>query len=238
MPSLTELSESIRFVVPSKDRDFSRQKEPFQAQSIPADVAMANDSGNAGIKAIQKVMRHNPIGPSYVKSFPIDGKPNRKILDVLLNFSWTVKRKTGKTFNIVKGNSINQTEFQKAWEAIKPKKKIETVETVELEGSELIRSFQNFFAGSQPLIGILYKGPKDGLINDDLIAAAKSTEAKIANAISNKGVTGMIWSGSAFKTSAGDVLSALELISNHQKMTVMSSKDRSFVFSKLLTICN
>jgi hypothetical protein len=232
-PSLSELSESIQFVVPSEDRDFFRPRDSYYAQT-PPDVAMSDDGQN-WVRQVQKVMKGNPISPPYPG--PIDGKINRKLLDVLLNFSWTLKRKTGKQFNIVSGNSINQGELTKALIALKeflhPKpQKEEKIE--EDKSDETVLAFQKFFSTAQPVIGVLYNGPQDGKLNDDLIAAAKRAEIKISNAVGQQGAQGMIWGGSGFGTSTEDVSSALGIITKNKKVAFFTSEERIRIFSSIL----
>jgi len=218
--TINEFSNATTFVVPSEDRDFSRPKEPFMNQTFPEDSALANDGGKDWVKQIQKIMKGNPISPSYPG--PIDGKINRKLLDVLLNFSWTLKRKTGKSFNLINGNSINQSQFLKAMVVLKnflkPKKKIKT-EEVTLKKNEIVLAFQKFFSSSHPIIGTLYNGSKDGEINSELITAAQKAEGKISLAINNKSVKGMIWGGDNFSTSPDDVSTALNFINQYKQNT-------------------
>jgi len=240
-PSLSELSETIRFVVPSEDRDFERPRDSYYAQTSP-DTAMAEDNGQEWVKQVQQVMKNNPISPPFPG--PIDGKISRKLLDVLLNFSWTLKRKTGKQFNIVSGSSINQGELAKALGALKEylqPKKVEQKEDKEDENVEedksdkTVLAFQKFFSTAHPIIGQLYNGPKDGQINDELIAAAKSAEIKISNAVGEQGAQGLIWGGKGFSTSPGDVSTALSLISKHKKVAFLTSKERIRIFSSMLS---
>ena len=224
-PSLSELSETIRFVVPSEDRDFERPRESYYAQT-PPDTAMAEDSEQEWVKQVQQVMKNNPISPPYPG--PIDGKINRKLLDVLLNFSWTLKRKTGKQFNIVSGHSINQGELAKALKALKEylqpkqvekKKEDQEDEKVEEDKSDkTVLAFQKFFSSAHPIIGQLYSGPKDGKINDELIAAAKNAEIKISNAVGEQVAQGLIWGGNGFSTYPEDVETAISLIRKHKKI--------------------
>ena len=234
-PSVSELSETIRFVVPSEDRDFSRPRDSYYAQT-PPDTAMADDEGGQEwVKQVQKIMKGNPISPPYPG--PVDGKINRKLLDVLLNFSWTLKRKTGKQFNIVSGNSINQGELAKAMAALKehlhPKKKEDEV-VEEDKTDETVLAFQKFFSTSQPVIGTLYNGPQDGKLNNELIAAAQTAETKISNAVGKPGAQGMIWGGGGFVTSTGDVSAALSLITKHKKIAFLTSEERIRIFSGML----
>lgn len=230
-PSISELSESIRFVVPSENRDFSRPRDSYYAQT-PPDRAMAEDSGKDWVKQVQRVMKNNPISPPYPGA--IDGKISRKLLDVLLNFSWTLKRKTGKQFNIVSGNDINQDELARALvtlkELIHPKN-----EKIEDRSDKTILAFQKFFGTAHPVIGVLYDGPQDGKINNELIDAAKSAEIKISNAIGQQGAQGMIWGGNGFATFPEDISSAIEIIVKHKKATFFTSEERIRIFSNILS---
>lgn len=209
-PSLTDHSRATQVVVPSEDRDFSRPRNNFWAQEMSPDMSAADDSSRDWVRDIQKMMKNNPISPPYLG--PIDGKINRKLLDVLLNFSWTLGRKTGKTYDIVQGNSINQSELSKALQDLKaflaPSESKEEIE----EKKPRVTAFQEFFGTKQPMIGTLYHGPHDGKMNPQLIEAAQTAEAQIAQAIDNERVHGMILSGGKFVTTPDDVAGALELI--------------------------
>jgi hypothetical protein len=201
---------------------------------------MAEDTGQEWVKQVQKVMKGNPISPPYPG--PIDGKISRKLLDVLLNFSWTLKRRTGKQFNIVSGNSINQGELAKALAALKehlqpkaPKEEEKEDEVVEEDKSDdTVLAFQKFFSTAHPVIGVLYSGPQDGKVNNDLIAAAKRAENRISSAVGQRGAQGMIWGGKGFATSPGDISSALGLIAKHKKVASFTSEERIRIFSSML----
>lgn len=101
---------------------------------------------------------------------------------------------------------------------------------------KLITSFQSFFSSSHPLIGKLYSGPKDGKMNPQLQTAAKAAEAKIASALGDSGVNGMIWSGKGFVTSPADVLGAINAITKHQgkKSSFLTREERIVAFSSII----
>lgn len=222
-PAISELSENMKFVVPSEDRDFSRPREPFFAHSLPADTAMVDDISDENVKQVQLAMKNNPISPPYPG--PIDGKISRKLLDVLLNFSWTLKRKTNKSFNIVQGNSINYSEFSNALKTLKQHLSGKEIKEQEEKPKEdLVLAFQKFFNNSHPIIGTLYNGPQDGVLNDDLINAAQKAEGFISISLNNANVKGMIWGGKSFSTTPDDVASALDLLSKKSKTASFNRK--------------
>ena len=121
----------------------------------------------------------------------------------------------------------------------KPEKeeKAKKKETEKKPGS-LNLSFQSFFSKSHPIIGKLYSGPKDGKMNPELQTAAKAAEDKIASAIGDSGVKGMIWSGSGFATSPADVMGAINAIAKHtgKKSSFLTREERIEAFSSIIFI--
>ncbi len=87
-----------------------------------------------------------------------------------------------------------------------------------LKSNDLIKQFQNFFSQNQPVIGKIYSGPIDGIVNNELISAAKKTENQINQTLNNNGASGMLWNNNSkiFNTSTVDLLNALILISEHK----------------------
>lgn len=100
----------------------------------------------------------------------------------------------------------------------------------------LIKSFQSFLGASHPIIGKLYNGPIDGKMSPELQAAAKAAEAKIASAIGDTGVNGMILSGSKFVTNPADVKSAIDAIVAHtgKKSSFLPREERILAFSSII----
>jgi len=127
-------------------------------------------------------------------------------------------------------------EEEKPKEEEDKKEKLEKPEEVESPSGNLITSFQSFFSASHPIIGKLYSGPKDGKMNPQLQAAAKAAEAKIASAIGDSGVQGMIWSGKGFVTSPADVLGAIDAITKHKakKSSFLTREERIVAFSSII----
>lgn len=118
------------------------------------------------------------------------------------------------------------------------KEKEEEIEKPSQESppNQLITSFQSFFSKSHPIIGKLYSGPKDGKMNPELQTAAKAAEDKIASAIGDSGVKGMIWSGSGFATSPADVMGAINAIAKHtgKKSSFLTREERIEAFSSII----
>lgn len=86
-----------------------------------------------------------------------------------------------------------------------------------LHQEQLIKSFQMFFSKAQPIIGKLYSGPIDGIVNPDLTKAAKNTESIISKKINNTEIIGSLWNDNkkTFNTTTNDLSSALQIISQH-----------------------
>jgi hypothetical protein len=224
--------------------DPSRKHQSPQAMTPPriSEQNMADDS--SFIKQVQTIMKTNPISPPYPG--PIDGKVSRKLLDVLLNFQWTIQRKTGKTANIVSGNSISGQEFSKAMkilqeDILKEKPKDKEPEKTKEEKSELIKSFQSFLSKSNPIIGAPYKGEVDGISGEKLAAVAKSVEAALAVRINNKRIYGALWNNSTktFNTTVDDLRAALELIMKYEaekkkKAGLLKHNDRISKLARLI----
>lgn len=118
----------------------------------------------------------------------------------------------------------------------KPEKDEETKTDTEQPPNQLVTSFQSFFSKSHPIIGKLYSGPKDGKMNPELQTAAKAAEDKIASAIGDSGVKGMIWSGSGFATSPADVMGAINAIAKHtgKKSSFLTREERIEAFSSII----
>lgn len=204
LPTAHENVGATQQVVPADARDFSRPKEPFIAQSLPVDSSMANDGQNMGdpfIAEVQKFMKaHGYTGPE-------DGISNPELLSSLRNFESITQSRTGKPVigTIVVGGKINLKGFQDATITKSPGK------------DNVILSFQKFLSANQPVIGAPYKGPIDGVINNDLINAAKSVEGLIAKAINNNAAHGILWNENSknFNTTTADLQQSLNLIATH-----------------------
>lgn len=76
---------AIQMVVPSEDRDFSRPKEPFYAQSVPTDSNMTDDIKDvekkidSKIKSFQELLSQNLPVVGKLYQGPIDGIPNQQL---------------------------------------------------------------------------------------------------------------------------------------------------------------
>lgn len=229
-PAVQELSETIRFVIPSEDRDFHRPKEHWWAQ----DIGMAEDeSRKEFIKQVQQALKNNPIGPNY--RGPIDGKETRHLKDIAIKFGWDLEKLTGEKVIITPGDKISKPAFNKAWgilqEHLEGKK--QKKDAPKIKKTELVKSFENFFSKDQPIIGKLYTktGDKEKDLNS-LIEAARKTESIIAELIDNNKVGGMIWNSSkkSFNTTPDDVKSALQLISKNKKVSSDRFRSLSYIF--------
>lgn len=157
----------------------------------------ADDKPNPQIEQVQKFLKSYPLGVPYTGA--VDGKINPEILNSLS----ILESSLGPEFKnkLVSGSNIIFSGIPEAQEAIKNlKAKAPEIKNLEQDN---IKAFQKFF-GLQP----------SGIIDPQLISAAQATENKIAEALKDMTVKGMIWSPTErkFKTSPGDVASALKLI--------------------------
>lgn len=246
-PTLTELSETIRFVIPTEDRDFStvgnRPRDSYMAQSLPGDMGMADDEKetiNPFLKTVQKFMKTKPLGASY--SGATDGIMNSELRSALFEFESKLEQKTNQSVigTIVMMNSVSQSGMTKAIELLRGSSEESKAENTE-SGNNSVKTFQEFFSVAHPVIGTLYSGPKDGNMNDELISAMQSAESKITAHLSeitpgsNVSAAGQIWTGKSFKTTTDDISEALNIMQNHKKTAILHSTDRNFVFSSILS---
>jgi peptidoglycan hydrolase-like protein with peptidoglycan-binding domain len=206
--------------VMSDHRNFDQPRETSIMNTVPTDLNMADTApvSNPFVKQVQTLLRNNPIGPSYLG--PIDGITSLYLLDIVKNFQNAVSKKAGKPISIVSGNSISPGAFAEAMKILKEPAKIEEKSAEKPltppPSSDSIKPFQSFFATAQPVIGKLYSGPIDGIVNPELESAAKKAEAIISGAI-KKDVSGVIWNNNSktFNTTIADIAKSLQLIASH-----------------------
>lgn len=231
LPASRDFPKGLQQVIPAEDKDFHRPLPNYQSN----DINLADS--DSFILQVQQFLKSSPLGVSYSET--PDGILSSTLLDSLRNFQEKLNQKTGKNFNLISGNSIKHSGFLEALRAYrdvrhlkeekpkednkkqlkseeKPEEKglIEKeIEEIDSKSSEEIKHFQQFFSTSQPLIGVVYRGPVDGEANSELIQATKSVENTISKAI-NKPVSGMLWSDNkkSFLTSPQDLEQALKLI--------------------------
>ena len=134
-------------------------------------------------------------------------------------------------------NSVSQSGMTKAIELLRgPSEKPKVKNNI-----NAVKTFQEFFSISHPVIGTLYSGPKDGNMNDELVSAMQSAESKITAHLSeitpgsNVSASGQIWTGKSFKTTLDDISEALSIMQKHKKTAILYSTDRNFVFSSILS---
>ncbi len=233
------LPDQFQGTVMSDKRDFTRPREPFQASTSPTDLNMAdtNPIPNPFIMMVQNMMRFNKFSAPY--SGPINGELNNDLISVLKSFQEVVANKTGKTFSIISGSTVNPGAFASAMKAIKDLQAPQSTQTT--TSADTIKAFQSFFSSNQPIIGKLYSGPVDGILNPELESAAKKAESIISSTINNKKVYGSIWNSNSksFNTSTADITNALGLILKHNaeiqanKIANFAHKSRILALSKL-----
>ena len=246
-PAVTDFIESVDWVIPSDHRDFSRST-PDWAISFPRDSGLTDDGQDPFIVQVQTAMKNNPI--SFPYAGPIDGKKSgtwyKHLKNVLIQFGWALEKKfPGKKIpTIVQGNKINPGALTEALLLLNPKNKEDKDKDKDKDEkekdvieSDSVKSFQDFLSKSQPVIGQLYTGPVDGIINDKLVDAAKAVETAIANATGDDSVAGKLYSGGAFNTTIYDLENALNLIQEHrgkEKTSFLDTKGRILAFSSIL----
>ena len=73
-------------------------------------------------------------------------------------------------------------------------------------------AWQKALSAGMPIVGSLYKGPVDGVVNPELISAANQIESTIQSKLKNQSVKGKIFDGVRFLTSPDDVRNALSIL--------------------------
>lgn len=101
-----------------------------------------------------------------------------------------------------------------------------------------IRQFQQYLSKSNPVIGTVYSGPIDGIVNKELISAAKKVESYISSSLGNNDVYGMLWNDSknTFNTTVGDLSESLSLLSNNKVSHLVHSIKKESNYKELKNI--
>lgn len=205
-----DLPMATQQVIMSDQRNFSQPKEDFYSGNIPSglatggilDAAMADDDGgDPFIVQVQKFMQTSPLGISY--GGKSNGFINQPLLNALMDLEVALQTKyAGQQFigTIVNGLKINQNGF---WKAVKLLSGKSSTPSFDKDQSSPIKDFQAFF-------GL----PPTGAVDDQLIAAAKATEDKIATAVNDSSAHGLLWDdgSKSFKTTVADLQEALRKI--------------------------
>lgn len=178
-----------------------------------------------------------------------NGIPDTAFVIAVRALESKLQAKTGeKVFGtIISGNSLlmSADEVAKKFFGKEQKSDKQTQEVTETSKEEnadsLIKSFQTLLSQTLPVAGKLYLGPIDGIVNKDLIKAAKSLEQVISSNIEGKTLNGVIWSDykKSFNTTPDDIKKALELLelnNKNSKQKTSSNLDQRFI--KLAKILN
>lgn len=104
----------IQMLVPSQDRDFSRPKEPYYAQSIPTDSNMADDIKekekivNPQIKSFQEALSQSLPVVGKVYQGPVDGIANPELGQACQNIEGKLSKILGVPINGMIYNQQNK----------------------------------------------------------------------------------------------------------------------------------
>lgn len=247
-----DLVSATQPIVMSDQRDFERPQDFPISSTVSLDLNQAEDE-DPFIKSVQQFMKNNPLGPSFSGS--IDGKSSPELKNLLQRFELALQAKTGQSVigTIVSGGSIKPQGFANALKLLKiqpkeePKESKETKEELkenspetksEIKPDQVVKSFQSFLSQSHPIIGNPYKGPIDGIINPDLVSAAKEAESIIAKNINEPAVNGSLWNdkSKSFNTTTQDLEQAIDLINkqNLKKSSISNKTLRKLSFYELL----
>jgi hypothetical protein len=169
---------------------------------------------NPQIKELQEYLKTSPLGISYSGS--TDGYINQDlktsstnlqniIVDKLNKSSDKELIEKAKTFTIISGDNIISS----------PQEIKDIISKIE-KGSQdqKIKSIQEMINNNP--FGISYGGPKDGIINADLIKALKDVETNIST-LTGAQVGGKIVSGDNIVTDTGELTKTFELIDSFKK---------------------
>ena len=233
MPTSWELVGATKQVIMQDERNIERSS-PDWSVSFPRDFNIADDKNEEGgdfIKQVQTFMKTGPLG-AFKYTGPVDGIISDHLRYTLIQFGWKLRDKTGKSIQLVSGNTISPSKFQEAMkllkDTLKPKKDKED------KPNDTIASFQRYFKSFG-----LYSGNTDGNPTpkelESLGSSAKKLENGIAKAINNDEVIGKLWNSSSntFNTTVRDLQQALLTIIKHrkkgnkeEKIATLSENDR------------
>lgn len=163
------------------------------------------------IKELQDFLKTSPLGVSY--KGPSDGYSSPELVNATNSLQSIIKDKLSKSsekadqdkaasFIILSGNKLATPVA-----SIK-----QIINSLQNAPNQNVKSVQEVF-NSNPF-GIVYAGPKDGIMNQDFIDKLKILESKISE-ISN--VSGKIVSGNNLITDANDLSKTFSLIKSYQE---------------------
>ena len=180
---------------------------------------------NPAVKELQAFLKTSPLGISF--SGNLDGIAGPETLAAANNLQAAIKQKLPEASSLVilSGENvvtppvklkeliakISKPEVPK--EAPKDPKE-EDKKAVPVSTNQNIKAMQEA-VGINPF-GVAYAGPKDGVMNPELIAALQQIEIKI-QAITGAQVSGKIVSGTNILTTPDDLNKTYKLIQSYQK---------------------
>ncbi len=170
------------------------------------------------IKSLQDYLKTSPLGISFTGAS--DGYMSVALKDAANKLQQVINDKLKsapvdlqnkyKSFSIINGDKITASPDQiKALltQIAKPE------DVIEQKSLPNIKAVQETF-NSNPF-GLVYKGAKDGVINDELISKLKELESKITEA-TGANVAGKIVSGNNVITNSADLSKTFSLIKSYQ----------------------
>lgn len=180
---------------------------------------------NEQIKLLQQYLKSSPLGVSYNGN--VDGYDSGPSFDKLTSavnsLTTIIKEKLSqstdqnlqekaKTFAILNGKNvvIKIPELQIIINSLLKTKNDEQP----TQSLDYIKNIQNII-NSNPF-GITYSGPKDGIINDELIQKLTEIENRIKE-ISGANISGKIISGGKISTDASDLSNTFVLIKKYME---------------------
>lgn len=153
------------------------------------------------------------LGISY--GGPIDGIVNPLFASSMLALEMKLEISTGipAVGNIFSGGQIilPLNKMKEIYLKTDKKETPEPVKTKTLKDDELIRQWQQYLSKSLPIVGRLYQGDVDGIINPQLISAVQQLEGKVSSRLKNSSIVGKVWNN-RFLTDPSDMDEGLRIL--------------------------
>ncbi len=165
-------------------------------------------------------------GPEFVKLTNAVNSLTSAIKERLSKSTDPVLQEKAKTFTILNGTNLvtKVPELQIIINSIaKDKTEVKDVSKTDTQSLDSIKNIQNMI-NSNPF-GVAYSGPKDGIMNDELVKKLTEIEAKIKE-ISGAEVSGKLISGGKINTDAGDLSNTFSLIKKYMEFVKTNSQPK------------
>jgi peptidoglycan hydrolase-like protein with peptidoglycan-binding domain len=177
---------------------------------------------NQAIKDLQSFLKTTPLGIAF--SGKVDGIAGPDTIAAANNLQNAIKQKLPEASSLVILSGENVvTPPAKLKELMakisKPEDKENDKKAIPVSVNQNIKAMQESL-NSNPF-GITYNGPKDGVINKELVAALQQLETKIQS-ITGANVAGKIISGENIITTPDDLNKTFKLIASYQKFLTKS----------------